>query len=325
MANLRLIKNRIKTARNIAQITKAMELVAASKMKKAQKQALKSRPYAEKILSALRRISQKTNPKLHPLLRKKQFKEKREWKIGLIIIAPSKGLCGSLLANLARAIALFIESKKKGKLPPKELMYETLILEEEILREDFIIQVENYKFEMITVEKKAKELVLKLGHNVIADFSKLSFPLTVETILPITKIISDTYLDDTFDEIYLAYAHFVNTMTQKPVVRKILPIEPEVFRETKEIINQEYLFEPSPKNVLHPLLKHFLEIQIYQTILEATASEHSARMVAMKNATDNAYEIINSLTLDYNKERQKVITNEIADITTAKMAVAQKI
>ncbi|MCL5411664.1 MAG: F0F1 ATP synthase subunit gamma [Patescibacteria group bacterium] len=323
MASTREIRRRIKSIKNTAQITKAMQLVAASKMRRAQAQVLAGRPYNELMNELLGSLSGKIDRSLHPLLATKV--EEKNRKIGIILIGPSRGLAGGLMSNLIRSTVNFIEKNelaagKKIKTQYKEA-YE---LKEEIEVEGLVNEVESTSFGVITVERKARDFILKLGHKLIGDFQKLNSPPTMFDTNPIAKIAMESFLDGTFTDVYLVYPHFVNTMTQKVVIKKILPIEESSLRvkeESEDVIVSEYTFEPKPNELLKALLPHFVEMEVYQAVLEAAASEHSARMVAMKSATDNAEEIIDDLTLTYNQVRQAAITQELLEITSAAAAL----
>lgn len=279
MAILRLIKRRIKTTQNIAQITRAMEMVAASKMRRAQEQTQSSRPYADKLYQVTQELKKRIDPKIHPF-----FSEKKEGKSLVFLIAPDKGLSGALVTNLLR----FLLSLPNGS-----------------------------KF--VTLGKKARSLALKGQGEIVAEF-QLGFRPNYDIVPPIAKIMTDAFLSGEASEIVAVYSHFVGIMNQEPTAKRLLPI---TGFEEREFLTFEYLFEPQAQDLLKDLLPHYLEMQIYQTILEAFASEQAARMVAMRAATDNAQEIIAELKLVYNKERQQVITAEIADIATAKITLEE--
>ncbi|PIS09100.1 ATP synthase F1 subunit gamma [Candidatus Beckwithbacteria bacterium CG10_big_fil_rev_8_21_14_0_10_34_10] len=288
MASIRLIKRRIKSTKNIGQITKAMQMVAASKMKKAQDQAIATKPYSEKILEIVKSLSLKTDPKLHPLL-----KQQEEIKTYLcILITTNKGLCGSLNTNLVRSLNNFIQKNiNKG-----------------------------INFDFLTLGQKGQSFVLKTGGHYLADFSDL-IPFT-KAVIPIVKTISDGYLKEKYSRVYLFYNNFINALKQEPVNKRILPlILPNAEEEIQLGKRKDVLYEPTAKEILDFLLPFYIETQVRGAILEGNASEHSARMMAMKNATENAQALMDGLTLEYNKARQQSITLEIADITTAKISL----
>jgi F-type H+-transporting ATPase subunit gamma len=282
MANIRLIKGRIKTAKNIAQITKAMELVAASKMKKAQHLALSGRLYAGKIYDMVMLLASRVDYAHHPLLTKPK---KLTGKRLVILISSNKGLCGGLNTNLFRF---------------------TLGIYKDI-QADFV-----------TVGKKGADFVVRAKKEIIADFS--SGNNFTQFVAAITELVREKYLANTYDAIDLVYSDFISAINQKPRKKTILPLAIEISEESKNEDVQEFLIEPDVASVFDSLLPHYLENQIRDAILEAEASEHSARMVAMRNATDNANSLTEELTLVYNKARQEKITYEITDLVTARLA-----
>lgn len=283
MANIRLIKRRIKSAGNIAQITKAMQMVAASKMKKAQDMALAGKPYSEKIYSAVKELASHTKRENHPLLRLGN----PAGKILVILISTNKGLCGGLNTNLFRMIDAFLEKRDA----------------------DFI-----------TIGKKGENFVVRTDKTLLADFSfKLPF---IEHVPPVAKLLIEGFLGAKYKEVYLVYNSFFSVLKQIPAKKMILPIsELEEVTSEEEAKFSEFVVEPSEEEMLDFLLPHFLENQIRSAIFEAEASEHSARMIAMKNATDAALDFADSLTLLFNKVRQEKITYEISDMVTARLAV----
>jgi len=285
MASKRLIRRRIRSAKNITQITRAMQLVAASKMKKAQTLALSGRPYAQKILEMTREFATRTERERHPLLKKIMLEKKL-----VVLISTNKGLCGALNANLFRAVLEWFGKEDVG---------------------------------YITLGKKGEGFVIRTGRELIADFSKN--PPFIKNVSAITNLVMENYLEGIFGQVFLVYNNFISAFSQIPTKEKILPIELEESWKEEEKNTQdaigEFLIEPNKEAVLEALLPHYLEVQIRAAILEAEACEHSARMLAMKNATDNAIELTRQLTLDYNRARQQTITYEIADMVTARMAV----
>lgn len=275
-----------------------MELVAASKMKRAQVEALKSRPFAQKIEEISRNLSFKIDPKLHPLLTKR---EKVKTPL-VVLLSPSRGLCGPLVASLLKSTFDFTDQLKKVKKKPLESKY-------------------------LVVERKGKDALLRSRKNIIAYFEKLGDKPEIGDLRPIIKIIIEGFLRGEFDEVYLSFTRFISTLTQKAEIVKVLPIEVSKFSfagvEEKEVAaptGYDYLFEPSADEILEALLPQYLSLRFYQAYMEAIASEHSARMVSMKNATDNAEEVKEELTLEYNKSRQAAITKEIVEIASASEA-----
>ena len=289
MANTQDIRRRIKSIRNTAQITKAMQMVAASKMRKAQQHALAGRPYAALMNKVLVSLQKRTDPKLHPLLEIRPLNKKL-----VLIISTDKGLCGALNTNLFRETANFDQAKTA----------------------------------FVVTGKKARQFIARTKRELLADFELKDSPSFVET-KPVSKFCTEKFLSREVDNVSVLYTHFINTINQRAVVQTLLPISgfdlPK--GEPSEGANQHvdpmigYVFEPNAETVLDVMLPYYLQYQVFQMILDARASEHSARMVAMKNATDNAKEFIKDLTLEYNKMWQASITTELLEIATAQMAL----
>jgi F-type H+-transporting ATPase subunit gamma len=296
MATLRDIRRRIKSVKNTAQITRAMQLVAAAKMKKAQDQALAGREYALRLTQVLFDIRHNFSEESHPLL------ERREGNRELVlVISTDKGLCGPINTNLARKIKLMTS-------PDAHL---------------------------VTVGRKLRTMGEKMGKTIIADFT-VKDPVPFSQTRPIAKFVTQQFLDGHYDKVSIAFTSFVNTLRQEPEVVTLLPIEGKDRADTRafEVVGKgfsveehredpirDFLFEPSPAEVLKAILPLYVNYEVFQAISEARASEHSARMVAMKAATDNAKKFIKELTLEYNKLRQGAITAELLEITTAMKAM----
>jgi len=289
MANTQDIRRRIKSIRNTAQITKAMQMVAASKMRKAQQHALAGRPYASLMNKVLVSLQKRTDHKLHPLLQVRPIKKEL-----VLVISTDKGLAGALNTNLLREAARF-EPDKTG----------------------FVVS-----------GRKARQFLARTKRELLADFELKDAPSFVET-KPIAQFVTEKFLNLEVDKVSVLYTHFINTINQQPVVQTLLPISDFTLAKGEEDGSPKegadpmvgYLFEPSAEAVLDVMLPYYIQYQVYQMILDARASEHSARMVAMKNATDNAQEFIKDLTLEYNKMRQASITTELLEIATAQMAL----
>lgn len=277
---LRLIRRRIKSIQSTAKITRAMELVAASKMRRAQLNALAARPYAERLRWVLadlaETLSQIDPADRHPLLQTRETVR----NIELIMVSPNRGLSGGLPANLNRRAANFVLDQGK---PTR----------------------------VIAVGRKGRDFMRRTGQQVVAEFLDLGDYPVYADVRPIAQVAIQDFINGDADEVYLLYAEFVNTVTQRPTVFKLLPIEAPEDADTHGI---DYIYEPGREAVLSELLPRYIERQVYGAILEAAASEQSARMVAMRNATDNANELMRDLTLAYNKARQESITSELLDI-----------
>ncbi len=318
--NSKEIQRRIKGVKNTKQITKAMEMVAASKMRKATERVLATRPYAHLAWEILNNLSGRVNPELHPLFQKRAIK-----KIGIILITSDRGLCGAMNTQVIQEAIRFIEKIQENT---KTLKHKNIKTKN---------QKENAKpeIEFITVGKKGQDFIKK-HFKIFAEFTGFENVTNITEITPIIKIAIEDYKKEIYDKIILIYTDFISTLKQKPIIRQLLPLKREEIKKTlneidrlghfdqSKIENQkitidqqfEYKFEPNPDEVLEELLPRFLEIQIYQAMLESNASEHCARMVAMKNATDAAKDLIDTLTMTFNQVRQASITQEITEIST---------
>jgi F-type H+-transporting ATPase subunit gamma len=290
MANTQDIRRRIKSIRNTSQITKALQMVAASKMRKAQMAALAGRPYSNLMNRVLVSLQQRTDSKLHPLLQVREVKREL-----VVILSTDKGLAGALNTNLFREA----------------------------------IKFEADKTIYVTSGAKARQFIVRTRRELIADFPLKDAPAFTET-KEISKFCVEKFLSGEVDRVSVLYTHFINTINQKPVVQTLLPISRfDLPQATAATVSPDgnkdpmlgYEFEPTAEAVLDVMLPYYLHYQIYQMVLDARASEHSSRMVAMKNATDNAKQFIKDLTLEYNKMRQASITTELLEISTAQMAV----
>jgi F-type H+-transporting ATPase subunit gamma len=283
MSSTKELRGRIRSIKNTAKVTKAMELVSAAKMRRSQEQALKGRSYSILINKVLRNIATRIDKSAHPLL----VREENE-KEGILLITTNRGLCGSLNSNLFRK-ALDIQGEVS----------------------------------FITVGKKGQMFVSKSAKPLAADFELLERPDN-QSSRTISRFLINAYLSGEFNKIHVIYTDFQSTLKQVATMRQLLPIiDIEILNALAdaEKTSDDYIFEPSADSVLETILPHYVQMEIYQVLLEAAASEHSARMVAMKNASDNASELVGDLTLAYNQVRQAQITNEILDITTASLAL----
>jgi len=276
MANLRQIRRRIKSVENTAKITRAMEMIAASKMRRAQQRVLASRPYAEKMRDVLSDLAAQSETDLdQPLLEYRDVEN-----IGIVHITPDRGMCGGLNTNLNRSAGQFIvDSEAPARL--------------------------------ITVGRKGRDFMVRYKRDVRAVFTDMGDDPGLLEVLPIAHLVIQDYADRKIDRVYLSYARFVNTAVQKPVMEQLLPVEPAELDPSQAV---GYIYEPSSTEVLGALLPRFVEMEIYHALLEAVASEQSAKMVAMHNATDNAHDMLDDLTLLKNKVRQNAITTELLDI-----------
>jgi F-type H+-transporting ATPase subunit gamma len=297
MANLRDIRRRIKSVKNTAQITKAMQMVAATKMRRAQQAAITLRPYGSLLddiaghLYATMGAGQISHPLLQP--------RKKSGKTCALVVTSEKGLCGPLNTNLLR----------------------------EVIRDDSPDKV------YVSVGRKGRQVLARMGKNLLADFELKDRPTFAES-KTVSRFLLKNFEEEKFDAIEIYFSRFVSTLSQVPVRIPLVPVGGEALQvaqalgdaERAELIEKKtnlpaspFNFEPDPEILLGKLLSHFVHLQVYETILESRASEHSARMVAMKNATDNAKQLVKDLTLDYNKARQAAITNELLEISSAAM------
>lgn len=285
-ANTRDIRRRIKSVKNTAQITKAMQMVAASKMRKAQQLALDGRPYTSLLHKMSLALRDQTGEKTHPLLTVRPVTKEL-----VLIIATDKGLCGALNTNLLREAAQF--------------------------NRDITT--------FITSGKKASQWVARSKRDLLADFPIRDTPSFAETKV-ISNFIIEKFLAGDIDKVTILFTRFVNTLTQTPTAATLLPVTPfgaENQAYSEAATSEEITFEPDASTFLDSLMPYYVHLLVYRAVLEARASEHSARMVAMKSATDNAKSLIKDLTLEYNKLRQASITTELLEISTAQMVLGQ--
>jgi len=312
MAATRAIKRRIRTAKNIGQVTRALEMVSAVKMRKAQQMALSGRLYIDELEKMLRVLAGKRELDSHDYLSfPKEIKN-----VTVLVIGPQKGLAGALITNLTRSVLRFLDDASK-----KENLAESLFNSDE--KTTIVpINATNAKINFVSVGKKGKDITRYAKKEVLAEFGQLGKQHTAGTIRPIADFLVELFKSKKTDLIFVAYSHFVNTVSQKAVVRQFLPVLPFKKQSEQNSMDQNILFEPSAEQVLDSLFVRYSEAFLYQLVLESLASEHSARMVAMKNAHDNAVDIIGELTLNYNKARQNLITSELADIVSSSLVVA---
>jgi F-type H+-transporting ATPase subunit gamma len=286
MASLRDIRRRVKSVKNVGKITKAMEMVSASKMRRAQRNTQATRPYSDRMRDVMGELTTRAGQTLaHPLLTQRDTVR----RIGLVIITPDKGLCGALVTNVLRTSSRFIlEQRKLGR-----------------------------EIEVLCVGKKARDFAVRTRLPLVAEITGLGDAPSLIDILPVATNVIDGFSEGRFDEVYVIFTAFINTLSQRPERRRMLPIEPP--QEPVGGARVDYTYEPGQGEVLNALLPRFVEVQLYQTILESIASEHSARMSAMRNATDNAKELVRDLTLSANKARQAAITKELSEIAAGSL------
>jgi F-type H+-transporting ATPase subunit gamma len=291
MATLRQINRRIRSIQSTAKTTRAMSLVAGSKMRRAQQMALAHRPYAQQLHWLLADVVESLTPEettdahaLHPLLERREVQT-----YGLVVMTPDRGLCGGLNTNLLRVAGSYITGETGGNV------------------------------KLIGVGRKGVDFFRRTRAQMIGEFTRLGDYPSYDDVVPIARLIMDAYMSREVDHVSIVYPNFVNTVFQRPEVMELLPVTVPEEAEVKEV---EYIYEPSAESVLEVLMPRYVEVEVYRAVLELAASEQSARMVAMRNATDAAQELIDDLTLYRNKVRQEQITKELLDITGGVEAMA---
>jgi F-type H+-transporting ATPase subunit gamma len=285
MATAREIRRRIRSVRNVAQITRAVQMVASSKMRRAQERVLEARPYSEQLIKLLSRLaSQAEGQEELPLMRSRPVR-----RVGILLVTPDKGLAGALSSNLnRRAGQLALDLRREAGDP-------------------------NLPISFIAVGRKGRDFLRRTQQPIIAEFTGLGDRPSPADVRAIAQTVKDAYLNEDVDQVFLVYPRFVSTVTQTPTVVQVLPVEPP--EETAESgPSPQYIFEPDATTILGALIERYVETLIYQPLLETVASFYSAQMVAMKNATDNASELLADLTLTYNKARQAAITTQILEV-----------
>ncbi len=280
------IREKIKSVKSTQKITRAMEMVAASKMRKAQERMEASRPYSEKIARVVSHLAH-----AHPEYSHSYLDEREVKRVGYIVISSDRGLCGGLNVNMFREL---IKALKKDSDAGVEIDY-------------------------TAVGTKALGFLGRMGGKLVSETSQLGDAPEIESLIGPVKAMLDAYDEGHIDRLYVVYNQFVNTMTQEPTVRQVLPLVK--VKDEKYVHHWDYIYEPDAKEVMDTLLKRYVESIVYQGVVENLACEQSARMVAMKNATDNAGDLIDDLELVYNKARQAAITSELADIVGGAAAV----
>lgn len=301
MATERELNKRIRSIKNISQVTSALAAVSASKATRAQKQVEATRNYAEKAFEVLQNLASQpgVGEAVHPLLNTRSELK----NAGLVLITGDRGLCGSYNSNMV------------------------------VYAEEFLRRLE-IPAQVITVGRKGRDLMIRRGYNVVAAFDELPDPPSVLDVTPIAQLVTEEYLSGNLDEVFVAYTDYINLVLRSPTIKQLLPLKPLDYEgwAVSELLSgadasgassRAYIYEPAPSELLDTVVPRFTQLQVFQSVLEALASEHSARMVAMNNATDNAAELVEILTLDRNKARQTSITNEILDIVGGAEALAK--
>jgi F-type H+-transporting ATPase subunit gamma len=289
MPSTREIRRRIRSVRNLAQITRAMEMVSASRLRRAQRNVLATRPYADRIQDVMSDLMARARG----AIRNGSLLETRPnvRSIAVIVITPDRGLAGSLVSNVLRRAGRFmLDERQRGR-----------------------------NVDMLAIGKKGRDFAVRNNLNLVAEVTRLGdFPRLADVLGVATTAING-FKERRYDEVYVIYSEFVNTLVQRPTVKRLVPVQ---LPEDNNVRQNDYTYEPNQEDVLQGLLPRFVETQLYQAVLEAIASEHSARMVAMRNATDNAKELRRDLTLSLNKTRQANITKEVAEISAGAAALS---
>ena len=295
MPSTREIRRRIRSVKSTAQITKALQLVASSKMRRAQERVEQSRPYAEQLRALVSRLSTVTGTDLGDEVA--LLKQRPVRTIGILSVTPDSGFSGALPSNINRKVLATAQDEQKR------------------LTE----QGEQPKLEFIAVGRKGRDFLVRTQQHLLAEFTNYGDKPNISDATAIAQVAVDAFLKGEVDVVYLVYAKFVNTVTQQPTAIQLLPVQPpETHSNEREV--QEYIYEPDAESIFRALLPRYVDILVYQALLEAVASFQSARMVAMKNATDSANDLIDDLSLTYNKARQASITNQILEIVAGASA-----
>ncbi|MEO7001458.1 MAG: ATP synthase F1 subunit gamma [Ktedonobacterales bacterium] len=293
MASTREIRLRIRSVKNIAQITRAQQMVASSKMRRAQERVLASRPYAEQLQKLLARLaSQAEGQEDLPLMQSRPVR-----KVGIVVLSPDRGLAGALPGNInRRAGRLALDLRREYNDP-------------------------NLPISFVVVGRKGRDFLVRTRQPILAEFTQLGDNPSLANVRAVARAITDAYLNEDVDRALLVYPRYVSTVVQTPTVLQLLPVQPPEGIAV-EGPPPQYIFEPDATTIFAELLPRYLETLIYQPLLETIASFYSAQMVAMRNATDNANDLLADLTLTYNKARQAAITNQILEIVSGANALS---
>ncbi len=317
MASSKEIRSRIKSIDNTGKITRAMEMVSAAKMRKSTESVLKIRDYAHSAWSVLSNLARAFEDYKHGMLEVRPVKS-----VLMIVMTSNRGLCGSFNSQIMKKVREEINNPRNLKM--------NRIGNKKI---ESKVEDKDLKIDFITVGKKGEGLVSKLGKEIVAAFPELTYLPKIEQVRPLSKIVIDEYLNKKYDKVVMAYTDYVSVIVQQPKIRQLLPISKiDLEKQIAEMDNiakeygldkpkSEYKVEPNPDEVLEHIFPRLIEMQLYHAILESNASKESARMMAMRNATDSAKEMSESLNLAYNKIRQMKITQEIAEISAGRAAL----
>lgn len=297
MPSTREIRRRIASIKNIGQITRALQMVASSKMRRAQERVEQARPYADQLRALVSRLSRANGEDVGAgavLMARRPVH-----RIGYLLISPDRGMCGALPSNINRRAATSVQ----------EVRHELAEQGSEPTGVDFV-----------AVGRKGRDFVVRSPYTLLAEFTNYGDRPGLNDASAIAQVVTDTFINGDVDVVYLVYARFVNTATQVPTVVKLLPVEPPT-AEPDEKQNVEYIYEPDPQSLFEALLPRYVDLQVYQALLESLACQWSAQMIAMKNATDSARELLEDLNLTYNKARQASITTQILEVVSGAEAL----
>ena len=291
MPSTRAIRGRIRSVKNIAQITKALQMVASSKMRRAQERVEQSRPYAEQLRELVSRLARVTGEDVGNLA---LLKQRPVRNIGYVLITPDRGMSGALSSNINRRAA-------------------TNALEQQ---KTFAEQGTRPGIEYVAVGRKGRDFVMRNSFHLTAEFTNYGDRPSLIDASAIAQVATDAFLNESVDVVYLVYPKFINTVTQQPTVVQLLPVQPPADEDGSSNESIDYIYEPDAASIFEALLPRYSDVQVYQALLETLASFYSAQMVAMKNASDNAKDLIQDLTLTYNKARQAAITTQILEVVS---------
>ena len=291
MPSTRAIRGRIRSVKNIAQITKALQMVASSKMRRAQERVEQSRPYAEQLRELVSRLARVTGEDVGNLA---LLKQRPVRNIGYVLFTPDRGMSGALSSNINRRAYANAQEQQKT----------------------FAEQGTRPNIEYVAVGRKGRDFVMRNQYHLMAEFTNYGDRPSLNDASAIAQVATDAFLKGEVDVVYVVYPKFVNTVTQQPMVAQLLPVQPPADEGESRSETIEYIYEPDAATIFEALLPRYIDIQVYQALLETLASFYSARMVAMKNATDNAQDLLQDLNLTYNKARQAAITTQILEVVS---------
>jgi len=283
------IRNKIKSVENTKKITKAMEMVAASKMRRAQERMRSARPYSDKIRNIASNLAEANPEYTHPFL----VKQDASKTVGIIVVTTDKGLCGGLNTNALRVLTTKLRA----------------------------LEGQGMKIETVAIGNKGFGFLNRIGAKVVSHATQIGDTPHLDKLIGPVKVLLDAYQEGKLDAVYIVYTRFINTMKQEPMLEQLLPLSSERMTADKTAMGWDYIYEPDAQSVIDELLVRYVEALIYQAVAENLASEQSARMVAMKSASDNAGSVIGELRLVYNKTRQAAITKELSEIVAGAAAV----